>query len=162
MADRLSKSEFILGLLNPMSAEHAIDPFIVKGYTKASLVRLLWTSQSKFIEYIARSRHRQFSAYGKLDGIELIRDRGPSIPDTAVATGQLELLVRGLTSVANIGGDDSAIPSFFAAGVLQPRVRPSAARDQCASQPICALRVGPNRGKTPKSCPFKNEGIPEG
>src|SRR5271156_2553497 len=35
------------------------------------------------------------------------------------------------------------------------------ARDQCASQPICALRVGPNRGKTPKSCPFKNEGIPE-
>src|SRR5271168_3350541 len=36
------------------------------------------------------------------------------------------------------------------------------ARDQCASQPICALRVGPNRGKTPKSCPFKNEGIPEG
>ena len=24
-----------------------------------------------------------------------------------------------------------------------------------------ALRVGPNRGKTPKSCPFKNEGIPE-
>jgi hypothetical protein len=37
----------------------------------------------------------------------------------------------------------------------------SLARDQCASQPICALRVGPNRGKTPKSCSFKNEGIPE-
>src|SRR5271168_1853671 len=35
------------------------------------------------------------------------------------------------------------------------------ARDRCASQPICALRVGPNRGKTLKSCPFKNEGIPE-
>src|SRR5271168_2559881 len=40
-------------------------------------------------------------------------------------------------------------------------LRWSLARDQCASQPICALRVGPNRGKTPKSCPFKNEGIPE-
>src|SRR5271170_5924419 len=41
-------------------------------------------------------------------------------------------------------------------------LRWSLARDQCASQPICALRVGPNRGKTPKSCSFKNEGIPEG
>ena len=41
-------------------------------------------------------------------------------------------------------------------------LRWSLARDQCASQPICELRVGPNRGKTPKSCPFKNEGIPEG
>src|SRR5271154_1232669 len=40
-------------------------------------------------------------------------------------------------------------------------LRSSLARDQCASQTICALRVGPNRGKTPKSCPFKNEGIPE-
>src|SRR5277367_1232963 len=40
-------------------------------------------------------------------------------------------------------------------------LRWSLARDQCASQPICALRVGPNRGKTPKSCSFKNEGIPE-
>src|ERR1700688_3048061 len=38
-------------------------------------------------------------------------------------------------------------------------LRWSLARDQCASQPICALRVGPNRGKTPKSCPFKNEGF---
>src|SRR5271163_4975348 len=41
-------------------------------------------------------------------------------------------------------------------------LRWSLARDQCASQPICALRVGPNRGKTSKSRPFKNEGIPEG
>src|SRR5277367_5058982 len=40
-------------------------------------------------------------------------------------------------------------------------LRWSLARVRCASQPICALRVGPNRGKTPKSCPFKNEGIPE-
>src|SRR5271163_515074 len=40
-------------------------------------------------------------------------------------------------------------------------LRWSLARDQCASQPICALRAGPNRGKTPKSCSFKNEGIPE-
>src|SRR5271154_1220548 len=40
-------------------------------------------------------------------------------------------------------------------------LRWSLARDHCASRPICALRVGPKRGKTPKSCPFKNEGIPE-
>ncbi len=106
MATRLSLTDFARGILDPMSATHAIDPFAVKAHPRHSLLRIAWTAQSRLRELQARRGHRFVSDWiNPSTGIEIVRHRGGELTDTAVTVGQMTLLKRALAAVNDVAGD---------------------------------------------------------
>jgi predicted O-methyltransferase YrrM len=106
MATRLSLADVARGILDPMSATHAIDPFAVKAYPKHSLLRIAWTAQSRLRQLQARRTHRLVGDWiDPLSGVEIIRHRGAELTDTAVTAGQMTLLKRALAAANDVAGD---------------------------------------------------------
>ncbi|MBO0800150.1 MAG: class I SAM-dependent methyltransferase [Blastocatellia bacterium] len=106
MVARLSLTDIVRGMRDPMSTTHAIDPFAIKAYPKHSLLRMAWTAQSRLRELQARRGHRLVGDWiNPSTGVEIIHDRGAELAETAVTSGQMALLKRALAAVRNVAGD---------------------------------------------------------
>ena len=115
--------KWVISIINPMSVRYAIDPFAVRGYSKRSPLRMAWRAHSQYLSYRARQDHQPLLASIPVSrDLRLIDDRGSPIEDTAVTSGQLDLLKNGLESVRHLKGDIVEVGSYH--GVTTAELAP--------------------------------------
>lgn len=119
MTGRPSGRDILLGLVFPLSSAHALDPFAVKLYSKGAPPRLIWTLQSRLLQSIATLSHRPSRLpFGPGSRITL-QDRGELLADTAVTSGQLEVLVQALKHVQKLNRDMVEIGAYRGATTVE-------------------------------------------
>jgi hypothetical protein len=109
----VSLKKFTLGVLRPLSEAHAIDPFVIKAYGKNSIIRIIWTMESRVLQYLAiLSQRSTRNTIRRSRPQHAFSERGAPIEDTAVTSCQCKLLTRGLQSVEGVTGDIVEVGSF--------------------------------------------------
>src|SRR5690606_35667051 len=113
MSPTLSRLEVLRDAVLPMTMAHSVDPFAVKTLPRYSPARVASTVLSRWLDVVARySRQRTADLIGSASGLERVPSRGAALQDTAVTCGQLELIKRGLASVAAVDGPVVEVGSY--------------------------------------------------
>jgi len=123
MTKKPSLNELMFALIRPFSFEHALDPFAVKHYSKASPARWTWTTQSRLLQLIAEISYKLSPLPFGLGSHVTLQDRGGPLSDTAVTTGQLELLIRALEHVKPLYGDIAEVGAYRGATTIELAAR---------------------------------------
>ena len=96
------------------------DPFAFKGFPKWSPRRVLWTAQSRGLELLAGRRHCTLDKVLKHDRLAHSgTERGDALPDTAVTSGQLALLVAAVRETEGVSGNIAEIGSYRGVSTLR-------------------------------------------
>jgi predicted O-methyltransferase YrrM len=115
----LSPLDLTRGLLRPSSLDDCLDPFRVKEFSRLNPCRLLWTLQSRALQWSARLAHRPFFDIAGPNAEHMRSDRGDSLDNTAVTTSQLELLMLAVAIIEDVSGDVVEIGSYRGATTVR-------------------------------------------